>query len=161
MTTQSNPSQLTIRLEILSEEQNLTDIALADEVGREIFEYLRAQGYNIEPYDDGKGTMAPHPIFDLYKFIHDNPELAMALLNETVTLLKPILTTICKRKKLRHTIKSSDGVSGSNANAITTKDTTSNQDLDGSYHSQVSHYHNGQQETITITIKRDNDDSHL
>lgn len=160
MTTQSNTSQLTIRLVFLAEEQNLTDIALVNEVGREVFNYLRAQGYNIEPYDD-TGAMVPLPIFDLYKFIHDNPELAMALLNETVTLLKPILTTICKRKKLRHTIKSSDGVSGSNADAITSNDTTSNQDLDRSYYSQVSHYRNGQQETITITIKRDKDDSHL
>lgn len=47
-------SQMKILLEILPEKQSSLDNALAQEIGDEIFAYMKAQGYSIEPDYTGK-----------------------------------------------------------------------------------------------------------
>jgi hypothetical protein len=54
MAKHSDTSQMKIRLEILPEKPTSLDTALAQEIGDEIFAYMKAQGYSIEPDYTGK-----------------------------------------------------------------------------------------------------------
>jgi len=54
MTTQSGISQLKIRLEVVPEEQSPTYRALANEIAGEIYDDLKAQGYNVKAHYTGE-----------------------------------------------------------------------------------------------------------
>lgn len=77
----STPIQhMTIRLEVLPEDEHQADIAEIDEIGRNVVDDLRRNGYTVRPTYTGE---MGGPVFDIiiqtYHIIHDNEELLAAL----------------------------------------------------------------------------------
>jgi hypothetical protein len=95
----SNTSQvITIQLEIVPEDEQQPDIADVEEVGRECVDYLRSNGYIVEPtYTGTKGN----PIFDIvvqvYNVIHDNKELLAAAFTTASIVLQYLIKERDKR----------------------------------------------------------------
>jgi hypothetical protein len=72
-----------IRLEIVPEKQSALDNALAQEVGDEIFAYLQAQGYYIEPDYTGKMGGGVFGLF-VAQFMENAGQALMVVVAESV-----------------------------------------------------------------------------
>lgn len=102
MTTPSGILQLKIRLEVVPEEPAYG--ALANKIASEIYDDLKAQGYNVEPHYTGEAGAGHDFLIWLQQAIASGGQVLMAaamteIANQTVGVFKQIAS---KMKKSQH-----------------------------------------------------------
>lgn len=102
------PETIVIQLEVISEDEQQPDIADIEEISREIVDYLRSNGYEVEPgYSGTKGIPGFEIVMDIYSSIHSHEALVAAALSFASSSLQCIIKVcdwrVQKEKKLRQT----------------------------------------------------------
>ncbi|HEU5380892.1 MAG TPA: hypothetical protein VFV38_36175 [Ktedonobacteraceae bacterium] len=93
----TSTQSMMIQLEVVPENnEHPVDIADIDEIGRNIVDSLRENGYTVRPHYTGKmGSPVYDVLVHIYHLIHDNEEFLAALF----TTVTAVLTFISSRTK--------------------------------------------------------------
>ena len=89
----SHPMQtIAMRFEVIPEEMQQLDISDIDEVGQELIDELRNNGYSVNPaYTGKKGGPVYDILLQIPQFLHDNRELLLAIFDSIALTLHCVL----------------------------------------------------------------------
>ena len=100
----TNPQEIRIELEIVPEDDQLSNDTDVEEVSREVVDYLRSSGYTVEPaYTGIKGNPVFEIVIHIYKAIHDNEALLAAIFTSLPSILQCIMKVRDRRAEREKT----------------------------------------------------------